>query len=146
MQRRLFLQTAAAASLLRAAGKFDLATIERPRVLKAANEYLTAAPVTVTASSSPRSAGGKHDFFSEGDYWWPDPNNPDEADAHLKMLQARPRGGPSIVVIDAQVGQRTRALSIFCKHEWETLVYEGPIPSVNRGVTRCKWCLGVRPY
>src|SRR5947209_15232056 len=77
MQRRLFLQTAAAASLLRAAGKFDLATIERPRVLKAANEYLTAAPVTVTASSSPRSAGGKHDFFSEGDYWWPDPNNPD---------------------------------------------------------------------
>jgi len=76
----------------------------------------------------------------------PDPNNPDEADAHLKMLQARPRGGPSIVVIDAQVGQRTRALSIFCKHEWETLVYEGPIPSVNRGVTRCKWCLGVRPY
>src|SRR4029453_14912181 len=33
-------------------------------------------PVTVTASSSERSAGGKHDFFSEGDYWWPDPNNP----------------------------------------------------------------------
>jgi hypothetical protein len=31
----------------------------------------------VTASSSPRSAGGKHDFFSEGDYWWPDPKNPD---------------------------------------------------------------------
>jgi hypothetical protein len=32
--------------------------------------------VTVTASSSPRSAGGRHDFFSEGDYWWPDPKNP----------------------------------------------------------------------
>jgi hypothetical protein len=26
---------------------------------------------------SSRSAGGKHDYFSEGDYWWPDPNNPD---------------------------------------------------------------------
>lgn len=33
-------------------------------------------PVTVTASQSPRSAGGKHDFYSEGDYWWPDSLNP----------------------------------------------------------------------
>jgi hypothetical protein len=33
-------------------------------------------PVTVTASRSPRSAGGLHDFFSEGDYWWPDPKDP----------------------------------------------------------------------
>lgn len=33
-------------------------------------------PVTVTADSSSRSAGSKHDFFSEGDYWWPDPENP----------------------------------------------------------------------
>jgi len=33
-------------------------------------------PITVTASSSPRSAGGKHDFFSEADYFWPDPQNP----------------------------------------------------------------------
>ncbi len=31
----------------------------------------------MTAAGSPRSAGGKHDFFSEGDYWWPDPKNPD---------------------------------------------------------------------
>jgi len=34
-------------------------------------------PITVTASFSPRSAGGKHDFFSEADYFWPDPKNPD---------------------------------------------------------------------
>jgi len=34
-------------------------------------------PITVTAQRSPRSAGNKHDFFSEGDYWWPDPENPD---------------------------------------------------------------------
>src|SRR6266542_2691251 len=76
MQRRTFLQSALALSALRAAGKFDLAALERPRVLKAANRYLTEKPVTVTAASSPRSAGGKHDFFSEGDYWWPDPANP----------------------------------------------------------------------
>ncbi len=33
-------------------------------------------PITVTASFCQRSAGGKHDFFSEADYFWPDPKNP----------------------------------------------------------------------
>jgi len=66
-----------AAGDLWGAEKFDLAAIERPRVLKAAAGYLTAEPVTVTAAHSPRSAGGLHDFFSEGDYWWPDPQHPD---------------------------------------------------------------------
>ena len=55
----------------------DVASVDRSRVLKAANHYLREKPVTVTASSSPRSAGGLHDYFSEGDYWWPDPQNPD---------------------------------------------------------------------
>src|SRR5205823_1777867 len=41
------------------------------------DRYLSEEPVTVTAYSSPRSAGGRHDFFSEGDYWWPDPRNRD---------------------------------------------------------------------
>src|ERR1051325_10175481 len=56
---------------------FDVAAFDRDRVLKAAKEYLAEAPMTVTAASSPRSAGGAHDFFSEGDYWWPDPEHPD---------------------------------------------------------------------
>jgi hypothetical protein len=56
---------------------FSVATFDRSRVVKAANQYLKEAPITITASSSPRSAGGLHDFFSEGDYWWPDPQNPD---------------------------------------------------------------------
>jgi hypothetical protein len=51
------------------------------RVLKAqiiaqANQNLTEKPITVTSFHSERSAGGRHDFFSEGDYWWPDPANP----------------------------------------------------------------------
>jgi hypothetical protein len=45
-------------------------------VLKNADWAMKQQPVTVTAESSPRSAGGKHDFYSEGDYWWPDPANP----------------------------------------------------------------------
>lgn len=56
--------------------RFNLATFDRARVLKAANQYLSEKPITVTASSSPRSAGGVHDFFSEADYWWPDPKDP----------------------------------------------------------------------
>jgi hypothetical protein len=55
----------------------DLSAFESERVRKAANAYLTELPETVTASRSPRSAGGVHDFFSEGDYWWPDPEHPD---------------------------------------------------------------------
>jgi hypothetical protein len=51
------------------------ATLRR-HVLKEAVWALRQAPLTVTASHSPRSAGGAHDFFSEGDYWWPDPAHP----------------------------------------------------------------------
>ncbi len=61
----------------RLAPGFDLAAIERPRIMPAADRMLGDAPVTVTAASSPRSAGGLHDFLSEGDYWWPDPPHPD---------------------------------------------------------------------
>lgn len=48
----------------------------RAQVLAQAAWALQQAPATVTSSTCPRSAGGPHDFFSEGDYWWPDPNNP----------------------------------------------------------------------
>src|SRR5215204_4780940 len=55
---------------------FDIAAFEKKRVIEAANQYLTENPLTITASVSARSAGGKHDFFSEGDYWWQNPENP----------------------------------------------------------------------
>ena len=54
-----------------------IAEVERARILKAAKQYLKEQPVTITSASSPRSAGGKHDYFSEADYFWPDPKNPD---------------------------------------------------------------------
>jgi hypothetical protein len=65
-----------AASIALVAQSFDIAPFDRARVIKAADTYLNDKPITVTASHSPRSAGGTHDFFSEGDYWWPDPKNP----------------------------------------------------------------------
>jgi hypothetical protein len=63
---------------LRASAKvmIDVATIDRARVLAAADKYLHEEPKTITSAHSPRSEGGAHDYFSEGDYWWPDPKNP----------------------------------------------------------------------
>jgi hypothetical protein len=49
----------------------------RTEVLVRAELALKQVPQTITMSVCKRSAGGKHDFFSEGDYWWPDPKNPD---------------------------------------------------------------------
>ncbi len=48
----------------------------RKETIARADQMLSEKPVTVTASSCKRSAGNKHDFYSEGDYWWPDPANP----------------------------------------------------------------------
>src|SRR5579883_1157721 len=56
---------------------FDIVAIERPRIMAKSAKYLSEQPVTVTAYHSDRSQGGKHDFFSEADYWWPDPEHPD---------------------------------------------------------------------
>jgi hypothetical protein len=49
----------------------------RAQALEEAVKALQQEPITVTASSSPRSAGGRHDFFSEADYWWPNPQSVD---------------------------------------------------------------------
>ena len=49
----------------------------RSQVMEEAAWAMQQEPVTVTANHSPRSAGGIHDFFSEGDYWWPDPKSAD---------------------------------------------------------------------
>ena len=54
----------------------DVAAIDRARILRAARRYLREAPLTITSFPATRSAGGKHDYSSEGDYWWPDPANP----------------------------------------------------------------------
>ena len=83
MNRRSFCtSTFATASLLalpiRAlAAPLNLAAIERPRVIRLAERYMAEQPITLTAYHSDRSAGGLHDYFSEADYFWPNPANPD---------------------------------------------------------------------
>jgi len=65
-----------AASRLLGAAAIDVTAVDGGRVREEARRYLSRKPATPVASRSPRSAGGPNDFFSEGDYWWPDPKNP----------------------------------------------------------------------
>src|SRR5271155_4261516 len=91
MNRRQFIKTgvgaavgigigsrfASAADAVTAAQEtIPLKEYERDRVLKDANGWLDAKPGSVTYSRSPRGPSDIHEYFSEPDYWWPDPKNP----------------------------------------------------------------------
>ncbi|MGH6615028.1 alginate lyase family protein [Sphingomonas sp.] len=78
-RRELLIGTACLAltgRAIAAPAPLDLAAIERARVMRSGSTFLTRAPRTITAISAPRSPGTRHDYYSEGDYWWPDPANP----------------------------------------------------------------------
>ncbi len=55
----------------------EVADFDRQRIFRLAEEALSTAPISITRFPAPLSAGGPHDFYSNGDYWWPDPNEPD---------------------------------------------------------------------
>ena len=57
-------------------GNFNIGEVEKPRILNKAASYLHQAPRTVTADVCERSKGGPQDYYSEGDYWWPNPKDP----------------------------------------------------------------------
>lgn len=93
------LVTAVACRTSPPASEVNIAEIDGDRVIQAADAYLHERPLTITAFPASRSAGGIHDFYSEGDYWWPDPDNPegpyirrdgmsnpDNFDAHRRVM------------------------------------------------------------
>ncbi|MDR2040320.1 MAG: alginate lyase family protein [Bacteroidales bacterium] len=49
----------------------------KEQILQQAEGFLKETPITITSFVSDRSAGGIHDFYSEGDYWWPNPEDSD---------------------------------------------------------------------
>jgi len=86
-QRRDFLRIAAAAALARSlrplwaekerSSAFRMvADVDYRRVVTAARTYLADPPVTITAFPAPHGPGGLHDFYSQADYFWPNPKNP----------------------------------------------------------------------
>ncbi len=73
--------TLAATRLTRAQKTTDAYTLvakqDRARIRQQAEHWLPAKPDTIPDHPSPKSPGGPHDFFSEADYFWPNPKNPD---------------------------------------------------------------------
>jgi Alginate lyase len=53
-----------------------VANTDRKRILQAAAEFVSQSPLTITAFPATRSAGGPHDFYSQADYFWPNPKDP----------------------------------------------------------------------
>jgi hypothetical protein len=52
-----------------------VAETDRARILKLAEQALRLTPPAITDHIATNSAGGPHDFYSQGDYWWPNPTN-----------------------------------------------------------------------
>lgn len=84
LTRRIFcFQTAACltqlafASARKAGDGYSLvARTDRARIIAAAARYLKLRPHTITSFPSSRSPGGLHDYFSQADYFWPNPKDP----------------------------------------------------------------------
>jgi hypothetical protein len=68
----------------------DVAGIDKARILKAADAALKAEPFTITQFTAKHSSGGPNDFYSNGDYWWPDPTKPDGLPYIQKDGQSNP--------------------------------------------------------
>ncbi len=61
----------------RTKGATEVASMDRQRILRLAEAAMGMEPVAITQSRAKLSEGGPHDFCSNADYWWPDPNKPD---------------------------------------------------------------------
>jgi hypothetical protein len=96
-----------------------VATTDRERILAAAEKYVSLSPVTITAYPAKRSAGGLHDFYSQADYFWPDPknpngpyinrdgqSNPDNFDEHRKVMIALSIEMPALTAAWLITGKR----------------------------------------
>src|SRR5439155_15793671 len=84
--------------------------------------YLHEPPLTITATRAERSAGGIHDFYSEGDYWWPDPSdstkpyirrdgetNPANFEAHRDAMRRLSQIVPALVAAYEITGDKRYA-------------------------------------
>lgn len=47
------------------------------KIITEAENFMTLTPITITDFKAERSSGGNHDYYSEGLYWWANPDDPD---------------------------------------------------------------------
>ncbi|HKB58245.1 MAG TPA: alginate lyase family protein [Lacunisphaera sp.] len=135
---------------------FDLQAFERPRIVHIAETALATEPRSITTVRNPRSAGGSHDFSSEGDYWWPDPDhpgapyierdgmtNPDNFVAHRQLLLGFVRDFGALAAAYRVSGdERFARAAVRQAHVWfvdpatrmnPTLLYSQAIRGLNTG-------------
>lgn len=75
--------------------------IDVDAIQREAEAYLIEPTIQITDVTSPQSPGDRHDYYSQGDYWWPNPDtcdglpyirrdgesNPDNFDDHRQALR-----------------------------------------------------------
>jgi hypothetical protein len=137
----LALALSAAVPVRAALPGFDLAAYEKPRLIREADSVLTLEPTTIVTVINPRSAGGPHDWSSEGDYWWPDPKNPtgpyisrdgltnpDNFDAHRQLMLAFVRAFDALAAAYRVTGDERYAVAAVRQlHAW----YVDPATRMN---------------
>jgi hypothetical protein len=79
----------------------SLSLFDTAWITKHADASMKAIPVHITDAIAPKSDGSIHDYYSNGDYWWPDPetadglpyirrdgeSNPNNFDSHRMVLR-----------------------------------------------------------
>jgi len=61
-------------AMAQATSPLDIGKIDRERILRDAATALSLEPITITAYRAKASDGGSNDYYSNGDYWWPNPD------------------------------------------------------------------------
>ncbi len=92
---------------------FDVAAIDHDRILKAAGEALTVEPITITKYRAKLSEGGPNDFYSNGDYWWPNPDTTNglpyvKRDGQIESRQFQPSSRVHLAIAQRRRGPRRR--------------------------------------
>lgn len=60
-----------------AEASLDLGSTDKAQILKAASDALALKPLSITQFKATNSPVGPHDYYSNSDYYWPDPSKPD---------------------------------------------------------------------
>jgi Alginate lyase len=119
-QTAAFLTHFAFADAPRTTGGYALvARTDRARIIAAATRYLDLRPSTITSYPTSRSPGGVHDYFSQADYFWPNPqdpngkyinrdgqSNPDNFNDHRKAMIALSLQMPALTAAWVLTGDR----------------------------------------
>ena len=80
---------------------YNMNNIDLKKIIKKAETALQMNPIHITDVIAPMSPGGNHDYYSNGDYWWPNPDtldglpyiqrdgetNPENFDAHRLLVR-----------------------------------------------------------